>query len=776
MSLKIVVTGVGIISSIGNNLAETYTSLVNQQSGIGPVTVLDTLHKNNFVLGEVKLTHEELIRMAKVDPELPWTRTALLAIIAAGQAIKDAGIYFDSQENIGLVSATTVGGMDRSELFYKDFLLKNEANPYIDTHHAGNSTEKIAETLNITGYITTISTACSSSLNSIMFGARLLKKGIVDKVVVGGTDALSKFTLNGFNTLMILDKKLCRPFDETRTGLNLGEGAAYLVLEREDSAVNAGSHVYAELSGYANANDAFHQTASSEEGMGPFLAMENALKNSGLKPEQIDYINVHGTGTGNNDLTEGIALQRLFKNNVPSFSSTKAYTGHTLGAAGTVESIISILSLENNTVFPNLNFNQPIEELNLVPETTLLKKEIQHVLTNSFGFGGNDSSIVFSKWEKREEKARNKTPNSILHTPNSILQTQVYINGIGAIAPPETLEPDSFLENISGFEERFLQILKPNFRDYINPKALRRMSKIIRMGLVAAKVAMKDAAIENPGAIITGTGMGCQTDTEKFLNSMLENDEKLLNPTAFIQSTHNTIGAQVALMTGNHNYNFTYVHRTFSFESALLDGMMQVEENKPENILVGGVDEITEESWLIKTRIKHFKKEAVNSIELLNDNQTGALAGESAAFFVLSGEKTENTYAKISGVKTFFRPEKQDGINKIIVSFLAEHNLKVEEIDLVLFGYNGDQDFDLIYRELEDRVFTKTTTAYYKHLCGEHDTSTAFATWVACGILKSAKVPNILIKENRLGNLPQKILIYNHFRNINHSLILLEKP
>ena len=828
MSPKIVVTGIGIISSIGKNAEETLNSLVNKRSGIGPISILDTIHKNDFVLGEVKLTQDELLDLAKVDPKLPWTRTALLAVIAARQAVEDAGLNPGSGDRVGIVSATTVGGMDRSELFYKDFLHKEEANPYIDTHHAGNSTEKIAETLGITDYVTTISTACSSSLNSIMFGARLLKKGIVDKVVVGGTDALSKFTLNGFNTLMILDKNLCRPFDETRTGLNLGEGAAYLVLETEDAAQKSNKHIYAEVSGYANANDAFHQTASSEDGIGPFLAMENALKVAGLKPDQIDYINVHGTGTGNNDLTEGVAIQRLFKNKVPQFSSTKAYTGHTLGAAGTVESIISILALENNLVFPNLNFGQQMNELEITPETTVSEKEIFHVLTNSFGFGGNDSSVLLSKYENQEPRIKSqeprtknqepraknqepraksqeprtknqeprakslelraksqdspkgmpsaKTPNSKLQTLNSKHQPPVYVNGMGAVAPINTFNHDQLIENELNEGRRFLQILKPNYREYINPKVLRRMSKIVRMGMVAAKTALAEGGINSPDAIITGTGMGCQADTEKFLNSMIDDKETLLNPTAFIQSTHNTIGAQIALMSQNHNYNFAYVHRTFSFESALLDSMMQIEEDDSKNILLGGIDEITEESWLIKTRIGYYKKEPIEVEHLLNDKQPGALAGESASFFILSGKKTENTYARISGVETFFRPKSQEVTDDRISSFLERHRLATKDVDLVLLGFNGDEEFDQIYQKTEQLLFGENTIGYFKHLCGEHDTASAFATWLAANILKTGKTYPVLMKEKKPEKPVQRILIYNQFRNINHSLILLEKP
>ncbi len=398
MQSNIVVTGTGIVTSIGMNKEEVWQSLKEKKSGVGPVSVLSTVHKEEFVLGEIKKSHNELLEMAGVDEsEYPWTRTALLGYLAARQAFEDGGGEV-AHRKTGLVSASTVGGMDRSELYYNEFLKGTGHKQYIDSHHAGNSTEMIALHLHINDYITTISTACSSSLNSIMHAARLIRHGIVDRALAGGTDALAAFTLNGFNSLMILDREPCKPFDEERKGLNLGEGAAYLMIEKEEDALREGKKIYAVLKGFGNANDANHQTATSDEGEGPFLSMEKAVKMAGINPSEVGYVNVHGTGTPNNDLTESRALMRLFGDKIPPFSSTKGYTGHTLGAAGAVESVFSILALNNRVALPNINFARPIPETGLVPETEIRELPgLQYVLTNSFGFGGNDSSLLFYK-------------------------------------------------------------------------------------------------------------------------------------------------------------------------------------------------------------------------------------------------------------------------------------------------------------------------------------------------------------------------------------------
>ena len=352
---------------------------------------------------------------------------------------------------------------------------------------------------------------------------------------------------------------------------------------------------------------------------------------------------------------------------------------------------------------------------------------------------------------------------------------RAYINGIGAVSPQNTLSREHFLDDVVAVEERFLQILKPDYKAYVNPKVLRRMSKIVRMSVVAAKTAMDEAGIMQPDAILTGTGMGCQADTEKFLNAILDNSETLLNPTAFIQSTHNTMGAQIALMLGNNNYNLTYVNRGFSFESALLDSLMLINEGKTKNLLLGGIDEITEESWLISTKTGMYKSEPTNNLKLLEDGQTGSLSGEGAAFFVLSEKKSNTSYAKITGLDTFYKPADKTIIKDRITGFLKKHKLDINDIDLVISGYNGNNELDSIYTDVEDEIFIEKPSAYFKHLSGEYDTAVSFGTWLGAKIIRDRIVPEIVQKRKYNGSAPKNILIYNHSRNIYHSLILLQQ-
>lgn len=398
MSRGVAITGMGIISSIGETVEENFRALTQSKPGISDIENIDTVHKNVIKVGEIKKTNQQLVEELGLPADNNFTRTAMLGVIAAKQAMADAGITDINEYNTGLISATSVGGMDMTERFFYDYYESEKNRRYIHAHDAGDSTHKIADELGLKGLVTTISTACSSAANSIMMGARLIKAGKLDRVIVGGTDALAKFTINGFKTLMILSDTYNTPFDNNRKGLNLGEAAAFLVLESDELVKKHNKKVLAYVSGYGNANDAYHQTASSENGEGAFLAMEKAFKVSGLTISDIDYVNAHGTATPNNDLSEGRALIRIFgEDKMPDFSSTKAFTGHTLAAAAAIEAVYSVLALQNNVIFPNLNWATPMEEFSITPITELKYKEINHVLSNSFGFGGNCSTLLFSK-------------------------------------------------------------------------------------------------------------------------------------------------------------------------------------------------------------------------------------------------------------------------------------------------------------------------------------------------------------------------------------------
>lgn len=393
---RILVTGMGVISAIGHSVDENHAALVNGKTGVIKGGGNFPSHYSGILpFGEVLMGTGALKTTLGVT-EHGVTRTTLLALHAFKEAIADAGLTGAqlSSEDTALVGATTVGGMCLTDELYANTHGDSDNIEYVRSYDYASVNLFIQNRYNISGVVNTMNTACSSSANAIMYGCRLIKNGLANRVIVGGADALAKFTVNGFNALRILSDEACTPFDQNRKGLNLGEGAAFLVLEKEADA--AGKKAYATVSGFGNANDAYHPSSLSPEGDGPYLAMKNALSSANLNPADIDFINAHGTGTENNDEVESRAMLKVFST-MPGFASTKGFTGHTLGAASAIEAVYSILNIHRQELYPNLNFRQPIADIGLQPVEAYRSAEIKHVMSNSFGFGGNCTSLIFSK-------------------------------------------------------------------------------------------------------------------------------------------------------------------------------------------------------------------------------------------------------------------------------------------------------------------------------------------------------------------------------------------
>ena len=555
----VVITGYGIVSAIGVGKAETLDALRHHRSGIAPVRYLDTVHRDMLV-GEVKLSFDELMARVGVpsDAEAPQSRTALIGRLALREALQQAGLTSpDDYATMALLSGPTVGGMDRTEI---------EASVSADgtiehyNYDCGTSTLDIARGFGQFAFVDTISTACSSAANALILGAEMLKAGEADIVVAGGTEALSVFHLNGFNSLMILDKAHCRPFDEMRQGLNLGEGAAYVVLESEEHARKRQVSTHAFLRGYGNACDAFHQTASSENGEGAYLAMQEALGMAGLNPKDVDYVNAHGTGTPNNDFSESVALQRVFGSQMPPVSSTKGFTGHTTSASGSIEAVICLLAMHHGFLPANLGWKQPMSD-GIIPTLGEDKVSLRHVLCNSFGFGGNDSSLLLSM-----DPDCRAVPASPMST-----------SSISELARVEICSEEELAE----------------IRDFVKPLEARRMGKLMKASLLSSLKALRQAGIDCPDAIITGTSLGCWENTETLLTQIEQEGEVMLSPTNFMQSTHNTIGSNIAIRTHCHGYNVTYTQCDESLEWALRDARRQLMSGRCKTVLVGCHDETT---------------------------------------------------------------------------------------------------------------------------------------------------------------------------------------
>ena len=349
----------------------------------------------------------------------------------------------------------------------------------------------------------------------------------------------------------------------------------------------------------------------------------------------------------------------------------------------------------------------------------------------------------------------------------------MFIRAIGNISPQKTFGHQPLVDAPVEYTGNHLTCIEPDYKEFIDPKQIRRMSRIIRMGVAAAMECLQEAGIKVPDAIITGTAYGCLEDTNSFLSKMVEFNEELLTPTSFIQSTHNTIGAQIGLMLQCNNYNNAFVHRGFSFESALLDGMLLLKENEAANVLVGAIDEITNTSHTILNRMGLYKQEQISNLDIYKTKTKGTIAGEGATFFLLANKTSTTDYAKLDGLYTFYKPDGIAEIEKQISSFLEKLSISMNDIDLIITGENGDAGGDEVYDALAKTIFVDKDSINYKYLCGEYPTAAAFAMWLAANIVKSGSVPAALDITGSTANKIKKVLVYNHHQGIHHSLSLL---
>ena len=353
---------------------------------------------------------------------------------------------------------------------------------------------------------------------------------------------------------------------------------------------------------------------------------------------------------------------------------------------------------------------------------------------------------------------------------------EAYIKGTAMLSPQNTFEGKGFPEEVINYPEAdYLRCIEPSYRDFIDPMVARRMSRIVKMGVCAAIKCMKNSNVEMPDAILAGTGLGCIEDTEKFLGSIINNAEKLLNPTPFIQSTHNTVAAAIALAVKCHNYNATYTQRGFSFESALQDALLQLAERPGANILTGGFDELTLNSYQITKRLGMWKNHPVNSLRLREYNTRGSLPGEGTAFFMLGGIHENHDMAVLKAMRMFYKPHDHREIANQFDQLLGDAGVRLNDVSLMMLGINGDPSSDTLYYRLMSDRCERLPGAYFKHLCGEYDTASSFALWLSVMLLKSQVIPDSIGFTGNLTGSLDNIVIYNHLRGSYHAMYLLSR-
>jgi 3-oxoacyl-[acyl-carrier-protein] synthase II len=764
-----VVTGTGIICSVGGESESVWQALVQGRSGLGPLTLFPSARHGQAPVAEVAADLDQL------SGGVRGSRSDKLAYIAVRQALASAGLQAPLDHRfagrVGLVLGATVGGVLGTEQFLAD-VLHGTVRRYgkLRHHECASATDLCARAFGCLGPTATLSTACSGGAMAIAFAGRLIESGAADVVIAGGCDSLCRLTVNGFGSLLLLDPGGCRPFDLNRAGINLGEGAAALVMESAGSAARRGVPILARLAGWGCSCDAFHATAPDSEGDGAYRAMAAALRRAGLDPAAIDHLNAHGTGTRGNDEAEAKAIRRLFGERLPPVLSTKGLLGHTLGASGAIDSVLCTKAIEHGgpPMSPRFETMDPV--IGFAPVKTTLTEPQSHVMNNAFGFGGNNVSLVFSRATLPEPAGRGGA--------GAAGPARFPVTGVGLVSPLGSTVAEVFAAcSPAGAAASVREIGTPfpaarvlvhgcpdefGAREEIAAAKRRRLERIQMMTLVAARRSCQGLLPTGAGServcVAMGTGLGSSAATAAFVEPVVADDTAAPSPQKFTNAVHNALASQVAMEFSARGLNSTVTHREISFECALWHGTQEIATGSADYAVVGGADELT--PYLLSAGARWgWWDERTPPLRPLSANlmrRQRPIPGEGAVVFCLTRPGGAHpVLAEVSGVA--FGRFAEDGRGRIdaeqeaewVEGELRKAGLELSRIDLMLSGANGlpalDGHYAAVLAALVRRAGRTIRHGAYKHLCGEYHAASAFGMAVAVGLVSRRVLPEAVL-------------------------------
>jgi 3-oxoacyl-(acyl-carrier-protein) synthase len=767
-----VITGSGIICAAGCGVAAVWESVRANRSGLCPLTLFSSPRFANHLVGQVRDNVDELggnVRGSRSD-KLSWI-AAREALAAAGLA---SGLGKINPARAGVMLGATVGGMLGTERFLTAMLRENKHRfGPLRFHECAGAADLCARKIGALGPVATLSTACSAGAMAILAAAELIEQGEADLMLAGAGDSLSRLTLNGFGSLLLLDPNGCRPFDARRTGISLGEGAAMLVIEAEETAVARGAKILARLAGWGASCDAFHATAPQAEGRGALAAMKRALECSGLQPSEIDFVSAHGTATPDNDAMETRALKQLFGDRIPPFASVKRFFGHTLAASGAIKAVLAVQSLREQTVPGTLGFEVADEKLGLEPVREFRAQPISRILSNSFGFGGNNVALVFVRTDlscsSRREEAHFKTGSSQSLLTSAATKKGFAVLGIGAAsaAGNSLAEIAATFRNGGAKTSAFaVPAVSPTARvkvyacgdfgadQFIEPAKRRKLSRLQQMAFVAARKSFASgpaAVAPEKICVAIGTGLGSLNDTAAFVENMILKDERAPRPSLFTSSVHNSLASQIAIELNCSGLNSTPIQREISFEIALWQGATELASGRAERALVGAADELNQYQLAAGNRWGwwHEASPEIRPFAGALKNRECPLPGEGSAVITLG--LTESAVLPLTFVSAIRigRSENQNAETEArwILQTLERDGISAGDMDLLLTGANGLTEPDNFYRAVADTLSRlagrKIACGAYKHACGEHHSVSAFGFITAVGLVRGDIAPEL---------------------------------
>jgi 3-oxoacyl-(acyl-carrier-protein) synthase len=757
-----VITGIGIICAAGCGVAAVWESVRTNRSGLGPLTLFSSQRYANHLVGQVRENVDELagnVRGSRSD-KLSW--------IAAREALATAGLTSGlgniNPARVGVMLGATVGGMLGTERFLTALLRerKHRFGP-LRFHECAGAADLCAKQIGALGPVATVSTACSAGAMAILAAAEFIEQGEADLMLAGAGDSLSRLTLNGFGSLLLLDPNGCRPFDARRTGISLGEGAAMLVIEAEETAVARGAKILARLAGWGASCDAFHATAPQPEGCGALAAMQRALERGGLQPDKIDFVSAHGTATPDNDAMETRALKQLFGNHVPPFASVKRFFGHSLAASGAIKAVLAVQSLREQAVPGTPGYEVADEKLGLEPVKEFRAQPVAHILSNSFGFGGNNVALAFERADFKSEISRFKLEI------NSPAPTRIgfTILGVGVVSAAGNSPAEiaaAFRSGGAATSAFAVPAISPaaqakvytagefGAEQFFEPAKQRKLSRLQQMALVASRkclIAGSASVAPEKTCVAVGTGLGSLNDTAAFVENMILKDERAPRPSLFTSSVHNSLASQLAIELNFAGLNSTPIQREISFETALWQGATELASGRAERALVGTADELNQYQLAAGMRWGwwHETSPEIRPFAGVLKNHERPLPGEGGAMVSLGrAENAASPLAFVSAIRIGRAENKNAGAEaRWILQTLERDGIAAGEVDLLLTGANGLTEMDSFYRavaaEISQLDGRDIVCGAYKHGCGEHHSASAFGFVTAVGLVRGEIAP-----------------------------------
>jgi 3-oxoacyl-(acyl-carrier-protein) synthase len=692
--LRAFVTGIGLVTPAGSNTDEHLEAFSSGKSFIKNLSLFE------FDASDQALPAGEIDYQIESEPGLP--RTHILALKAAKEALGN------NDPPDAVIVGSTTGGIFMTEQLLKD---GNKSSEAYSLHGTGTIAGLIAQELKCTGPALTVSTACSSGAVAIKAALEMIRSGRAYRILAGGADSLCRLTFNGFYSLQLIDQKGCRPFDRNRLGMTVGEGAGFLLLEASDMPPE---NAVAELLGGALSCDAYHATKPHPEGEGAVLAMRRCLEDAGLNPSDVDYINLHGTGTLDNDAVEAKAVVNVFGEKCPYMSSTKGLAGHSLAASGAIEAAFACLAVKEGFIPPNIGLTEVDESLGIVPAARMLKADVRTALSNSFGFGGNNASVAFGK------------PRTNQMTSGRAAIT-LKIKGLSCITGAGHTR-----ETFSGIEDSVSCSGKADIgiiaRD-LPARQIRRLGRLSQMALAVAAAAHRESGIERkPSQVFFGTGWGGLSETYDFLDKIFTSGGKFGSPTDFVGSVHNAPAGQAALFFGAKGANVTATSGDASFEQALLMTELLISENGGDALLI-----CADEYHDVLTPI-------------LDRSETNAdcVADGAAAFLISAETDAEGPIIKLA----FTGQSTESGIDRVINSLGCSESIN-SRFAAIFAGIPAAETLTAsgqLKEFLASSSFAGTVLNYRK-LTGEFASASAVAAVIGAEYVRKEVLPSSIAGE-----------------------------